>query len=97
MMCVLPCETNVDKYILHSDFFSVHNLKYLFERRLLFLKACNLWSILLIKSDLKWCIHLSRSLFSYSSKCMDIQRKCVVIDDEVINLFGPFIFLSPLY
>ena len=25
----------------------------------------NLWSILLIKSDLKWCIHLSRSLFSY--------------------------------
>ena len=25
-----------------------------------------IWSILLIKSDLKWCIHLSRSLFSYS-------------------------------
>ena len=24
-----------------------------------------IWSILLIKSDLKWCIHLSRSLFSY--------------------------------
>ena len=24
-----------------------------------------LWSILLIKSDLKWCIHLSRSLFLY--------------------------------
>ena len=23
-----------------------------------------IWSILLIKSDLKWCIHLSRSLFS---------------------------------
>ena len=22
-----------------------------------------IWSILLIKSDLKWCIHLSRSLF----------------------------------
>ena len=24
-----------------------------------------IWSILLIKSDLKWCIHLGRSLFSY--------------------------------
>ena len=24
-----------------------------------------IWSILLIKSDLKWCIHLSRSLFMY--------------------------------
>ena len=24
-----------------------------------------IWSILLIKSDLKWCIHLSRSLYSY--------------------------------
>ena len=24
-----------------------------------------IWSILLIKSDLKWCIYLSRSLFSY--------------------------------
>ena len=25
-----------------------------------------IWSILLIKSDSKWCIHLSRSLFLYS-------------------------------
>ena len=25
-----------------------------------------IWSILLIKTDLKWCIHLSRSLFLYS-------------------------------
>ena len=24
-----------------------------------------IWSILFIKSDLKWCIHLSRSLFLY--------------------------------
>ena len=24
-----------------------------------------IWSILLIKSDLKWCKHLSRSLFLY--------------------------------
>ena len=28
-------------------------------------KICDLWSILLIKSDLKWCIHLSRSLYLY--------------------------------
>ena len=24
-----------------------------------------IWSIVLIKSDLKWCIHLSRSLYLY--------------------------------
>ena len=24
-----------------------------------------IWSVLLIESDLKWCIHLSRSLFLY--------------------------------
>ena len=28
-----------------------------------------IWSILLIKSDLKWCIHLSRSLFLYLIQC----------------------------
>ena len=28
-----------------------------------------IWSILLIKSDLKWCIHLSRSHFLYFVKC----------------------------
>ena len=27
-----------------------------------------IWSILLIKSDLKWCIHLSRSLYLYLYK-----------------------------
>ena len=27
-----------------------------------------IWSILSIKSDLKWCIHLSRSLFVYSNR-----------------------------
>ena len=26
-----------------------------------------IWSLLLIKSDLKWCIHLSRNLFLYTS------------------------------
>ena len=27
-----------------------------------------IWSILLIESDLEWCIHLSKSLFSYLTK-----------------------------
>ena len=27
-----------------------------------------IWSIMLIRSDLKWCIHLSRSLFLYSNR-----------------------------
>ena len=41
-----------------------------------------IWSILLIKSDLKWCIHLSRSLFSYwkQSKwhlCLHFDCTCV--------------------
>ena len=32
------------------------------------LSEMGIWSILLIKSDLKWCIHLSRSLFLYIHK-----------------------------
>ena len=35
------------------------------------LPEMRIWSILLIKSDLKWCIHLSRSLFSYWSRVGD--------------------------
>ena len=31
-----------------------------------------IWSILLIKSDLKWCIHLSRSLCSYFRVCFHL-------------------------
>ena len=31
-------------------------------------KFLRIWSILLIKSDLKWCIHLSRSFSIYFSK-----------------------------
>ena len=31
-----------------------------------------IWSILLIKSDLKWCIHLSRSLFLYFNYLVSI-------------------------
>ena len=34
-----------------------------------------IWSILLIKSDLKWCLHLSRSLFSYLIE-NGLQLKC---------------------
>ena len=29
------------------------------------LPEMRIWSMLLIKSELKWCIHLSRSLFLY--------------------------------
>ena len=41
-----------------------------------------IWSILLIKSDLKWCIHLSRSLYLYSLpltrslRCTCTMRSC---------------------
>ena len=34
-----------------------------------------IWSILYTKSDLKWCIHLSRSLYSYYNK-YKLKRKC---------------------
>ena len=33
-----------------------------------------IWSILLILSDLKWCIHLRRSLF-YMSESIDMMQK----------------------
>ena len=35
-----------------------------------------IWSILLIKSDLKWCIHLSRSLFFYISTTKKSLGEC---------------------
>ena len=31
-----------------------------------------IWSILLIKSDLKWCIHLSKSLFLYFDRATNL-------------------------
>ena len=34
------------------------------------LPEIGIWSILFIKSELKWCIHLSRSLFLYYQKYM---------------------------
>ena len=37
-----------------------------------------IWSILLIKYDLKWCIHLSRSLFLYS----------IYVNNAQIHMFG---------
>ena len=33
-----------------------------------------IWSILLIKSDLKWCIYLGRSLFLYICKVVPLQN-----------------------
>ena len=47
-----------------------------------------IWSILLIQSDLKWCIHLSRSLYLYSLYvvCLvsehGVYSKCVRIDSN---------------
>ena len=37
-----------------------------------------IWSILLIKSDLKWCIHLSRSLFLYSNTTANDVHNCTL-------------------
>ena len=39
-----------------------------------------IWSILLIKSDLKWCIHLSRSLFLYLRILMNFL--CIYLGEE---------------
>ena len=38
-----------------------------------------IWSILLIKSDLKWCIHLSRSLILYIIANVKVFQKYVKI------------------
>ena len=46
------------------SFFSLVNLFHNTEMRI--------WSILLIKSELKWCIHLSRSLFLYFNYLMSV-------------------------
>ena len=35
-------------------------------------KIIMIWSILLIISDLKWCIHLSRSLFLYFNNLVSV-------------------------
>ena len=49
------------------------------------LPEMRLWSILLIKSALKWCIHLTRSFFLYQTKfCYSI---FIVLSD-----IGPFVF-----
>ena len=43
-----------------------------------------IWSMFLIKSDLKWCIHLSRSLLLY---CNDRQLNiCVVYRQKPSDL-----------
>ena len=42
-----------------------------------------IWSILLIKSDLKWCIHPSRSLFLYSNtRVISYRTKCPCLNIE---------------
>ena len=43
-----------------------------------------IWSILLIKSDLKWCIHVSRSLFLY----LQMQQQMIDLTKTVQNLTG---------
>ena len=48
-----------------------------------------IWSILLINSDLKWCIHLGRSLFLYS-KLRKIKRK----DKEIKKLILRKMFIA---
>ena len=53
-----------------------------------------IWSILLIKSDLKWCIDLRRSLFLYSNSVAHIpfcsMQKCCTNDFE---FFCPYTIL----
>ena len=49
-----------------------------------------MWSILLIKSDLKWRIHLSRSLFLYSTV---YQLICLYIDLK--DTFKSMVFTIP--
>ena len=44
--------------------FSLHE-NYPQYMKLLLIRSGSIWSIFQIKSDLKWCIHLSRSLFLY--------------------------------
>ena len=50
------------------------------------LPEMRIWSILLIKSDLKWCIHLSRSLFSYLYPSM--QSKYKLLCNGIIFYFS---------
>ena len=58
-----------------------------------------IWSILLIKSDLKWCIHLSRSLYLYFSKFIDHfdkhagqERPVILLIDSVSSHINMDIF-----
>ena len=55
-----------------------------------------IWSIILIKSDLKWCIHLSRSLFNISA-CMHMiyvvkeqPRLWHILTQFSISVFGEY-------
>ena len=72
-----------------SLFWHIWDISFQLLKLLLWLRTTNegsvpemrIWSILLIKSDLKWCIHLSRSLFLYSLQyllCPRILRTTLV-------------------
>ena len=69
-----------------------------------------IWSILLIKSDLKWCIHLSRSLFLYSkyvklpdiwaltiSSQFTIVHKCILFEFGVFGVYWCFTSHATLF
>ena len=58
---------------------SLHRLNYFVWLRITdegSVPKMSIWSILSIKFDLKWCMHLSRSLFSYLIEC---HRKATVL------------------
>ena len=56
------------------------------------LPVMRIWSILLIEFDLKWCIHLSRSLFLYfyslkeQDKSSDIEQQPPLDDRKISNI-----------
>ena len=54
-----------------------------------------IWSILLIKSDLKWCIHLSRSLYLYIVIGLDLITKFDFPQWQCISSF--VFYISPQF
>ena len=62
--CVIRCVTDI--LLICGRFVNFVWLRITDEGSL---PEMRIWSILLIKSDLKWCIHLSRGLFLYCKMC----------------------------
>ena len=50
-----------------------------------------IWSILLIKSDLKWCIHLGRSLFSYYTTFLMRMQYFRTVEEDGTRLIALYI------